>query len=144
MTLLGFKNLNFTSCINFCGIFHTNNLGFHKKIPKRLNLNFLFWNYSEKWLKITWKCENWKWPLVSFTSIFSASSWPNVKSRVSFEILRTSRFQNWPSFLNLVKIWCSNCNKRTKVQVFCGHGVSRYHDWKENMTKQFCAACCKS
>ena len=32
--------------------------------------------------------------LVSLTSIFSASTWPNVKSKVSFEILRTSRFQN--------------------------------------------------
>ena len=35
----------------------------------------------------------------------SASTWPNIKIKDSFEILRTSRFQNWPYFLNLVKIW---------------------------------------
>ena len=88
-----------------------------KKIPKRLIFKFFCWNYSEKWCKITLKCENWKWPLLSLTSIFSASSWPNVKSKDSFEKLRTSRFQNWPSFLNLVKIWGSYC-QNTKVQVF--------------------------
>ena len=89
-----------------------------KNLKKNIFKNSL-WNYSENWCKTTWKCENWKWPLVSFTSIFSASSWPNVKSRVSFEILRTSRFQNWPSFLNLVKIWGSYCQK-TNWKVFFG------------------------
>ena len=54
---------------------------------------------------LPYSCENCKWPLVCSTSIFSASTWPNFKSKVSFEILRTSRLQNWPYFLNLVKIW---------------------------------------
>ena len=66
-------------------------------------LKILWWNHTEKWLKITQKCENWKWPLVSLTSNISASTWPNFKSKDSFEILRTCSFQNWPYFL--VKIW---------------------------------------
>ena len=37
----------------------------------------------------------------------SVSSWQKSKIKDSFEILRMSRFQNWPSFLNLVKIWGS-------------------------------------
>ena len=41
-----------------------------------------------KSIKVIWKCENWKWPLVSLTSIISASTWPNVKSKDSFEILK--------------------------------------------------------
>ena len=49
---------------------------------------------------------------MSLTLIFSASTWPNIKSKVSFEILRTSRFKNWPYFLNLVKIWGSYCQKQ--------------------------------
>ena len=63
------------------------------------------WNYSEKWLKITSKCANWKRSLVSSTSIISASTWPKIKSKDSFEKLRTHRFWKWPYFLNLVKIW---------------------------------------
>ena len=51
---------------------------------------------------------------MSLTSIFSASTWSNIKSKDSFEILRTSRFQNWPYFLNLVKIWGSYCQKTKK------------------------------
>ena len=84
-----------------------------------------------KWLKITWKSENWKWPLVSLTSIISASSSPNVKSKDNFEKLRTNRFQNWPSFLNLVKIWGSYSQK-TNCVVFCGHGVYTHaSSWDE-------------
>ena len=98
MILLDFKNLNLTSCITVCDNFHKNDPALNqKKIPKILILKFFGWNYSGKWLKITWKCENWKWPLVSLTSIFSASSAPNVKSKNSFEKLRMRRFQNWPS-----------------------------------------------
>ena len=52
-----------------------------------------------------------KGPLVSLTSNIPASTWPNIKSKDSFEILRTSKFQNWPYFLNLVKIWGSYCPK---------------------------------
>ena len=74
------------------------------------------------WLKLTWKCENCKWPIPCSTSIFSGSTWPNVKSKVSFEILRTSRFQNCPYFWNLMKIWCRYW-WNTKVELFCGHGV---------------------
>ena len=51
------------------------------------------------------KCKNWKWPLVCSNPNISASTWPKLKIKDSFEILRTSKFQNWPSFLNLVKIW---------------------------------------
>ena len=54
---------------------------------------------------MTWKCENWKWPLMCSNPNISASTWPKLKIKDSFEILRTSRFQNWPYFLNLVKIW---------------------------------------
>ena len=72
----------------------------------------VFLNYSEKWLKIIKKCKNWKWPLVSWTSIISASTWPKFKIKVSFEILRTSRFQNWLYFLNFVKIWWRYCKKQ--------------------------------
>ena len=43
------------------------------------------------------------WPLVSLTSNISAYTWPNFKSKYSFEILRTSSFQNWPYLLNLAK-----------------------------------------
>ena len=99
-----------------------------KKNQKKNIFKNSLWNYSENWCKTTWKCENWKWPLVSFTSIFSASSWPIVKSKVSFEILRMSRFQNWPSFLNFVKIWGSYC-QNTKVLLFCGHGVVHLTIW---------------
>ena len=66
---------------------------------------------------MTWKCENWKWPLVSKSLNISASTWPKLKIKVSFEILRTSRFQNWPSFLNLMKIWGRYCQK-TNWEVF--------------------------
>ena len=85
-----------------------------KKNPKKLIFESSLFNYSEKWLQITWKCENWKWPLVSLTSIFTASTWSIIKSRDSFEILRTCRFKNWPYFLNLVKIWGSYCQKTKK------------------------------
>ena len=51
---------------------------------------------------------------MSLTSIFSAFTWSNIKSKDSFEILRTSRFQNWPYFLKLVKIWGSYCQKTKK------------------------------
>ena len=85
-----------------------------KKNPKKLIFESSLFNYSEKWLQITWKCENWKWPLVSLTSIFTASTWSIIKSRDSFEILRTCRFKNWPYFLNLVKIWGSYCQETKK------------------------------
>ena len=58
---------------------------------------------------------------MSLTSIFSASTWPNIKSKVSFEILRTSRFQNWPYFLNLLKIWGSYILPKTKFPNFKDH-----------------------
>ena len=54
---------------------------------------------------MTWKCENWKWPLVCSNLNISTSTWPKIKIKDSFEIVRTSRFQNWPYYLNLVKIW---------------------------------------
>ena len=60
---------------------------------------------------MTWKCENWKWPLVCLGPNISASTQPKYKIKDSFEILRTSRFQNWPYFLDLVKIWWRYCQK---------------------------------
>ena len=48
---------------------------------------------------------------MSFTSIFSTLSWSKLKSRNSFEKLRTSRFQNCPWFWNLTKIWWRNWGK---------------------------------
>ena len=77
------------------------------------------------------KCKNWKWPLVCSNPNISASTWPKLKIKVSFEILRTSRFQNWPSFLNLMKIWGSYCQK-TNWKVFFGtpcisYVVSEWH-----------------
>ena len=47
----------------------------------------------------------------------SASTWSNFKIKDSFEILRTSRFQNCPSFFNLVKIWGSYC-QNTNWELF--------------------------
>ena len=115
ITLLDFQNLNLTSCITFLDIFFTNDPSF---ILTKKNWNILFFKIlfeiTQKLCrcKTNWKCENWKWPLVSFTSIFSGSSWPIVKSMVSLEILRTSRFQKWPSFWNLVIIWGSYCQNK--------------------------------
>ena len=60
--------------------------------------------------------------LVSFTSIFSASSWPKSKIRDSFGKLRPCRFQNCPWFWNLSKIWWRNWRK-TKLSIFYGHCV---------------------
>ena len=80
-------------------------------------MKILCWNYSEKWLKMTWICENWKWPLVCSNPNNSASTWQKFKIKDSFEILRTSRFQNWPYFLDLVKIWWRYCQK-TNWKVF--------------------------
>ena len=86
-----------------------------KKNNKKWFLKILCWNYTEKWLKITWKCKDWKWPLVCSNPNISASTWPKLKIKDSFEILRTSRFQNWHSFLNLVKIWGSYSQKTNCV-----------------------------
>ena len=55
--------------------------------------------------------------LVCSSSNISSSTWPKFKIKVSFKILRTSRFQNWPYFLDLVKIWWRYCQK-TNCQVF--------------------------
>ena len=68
------------------------------------------------------KVKNWKWPLVCSNPNISASTWPKLKIKDSFEILRMSRFQNWPYFLNLVKIWWRYWQK-TNCLLFCGHGV---------------------
>ena len=43
--------------------------------------------------------------LVCSSPNISASTWPKFKIKDSFEILRISRFQNWPYFLNIVEIW---------------------------------------
>ena len=73
------------------------------------------------------ECEKLEWPLVSWTSIISASTWPKFKSKVSFEILRTSRFQNWPYFLNFVKIWLRYCQKQN-WEIF---RTTLYNAWSE-------------
>ena len=79
-------------------------------------------------------CENWKWPLVSLTSIISAFTWPNIKSKDSFEILRTSRFHNLPYFLNVVKIWWRYCLK-TNHQVFLWTCITMTRNWRFRGTK---------
>ena len=110
ITLWDFQNFNFTFGITFCDILHTNIQAFNKKLQKKL-IFCIFLKLQIKMTEITWKCE---WPLVSFAFIFSASNWSKFKSKVSFGILRTSRFQNWPCFLNLVTIWQRYCQKQKK------------------------------
>ena len=53
---------------------------------------------------------------------------PNSKSKVSFEILKTCRFKNWPYLLNLVKIWGSYCQK-TKKRNSENHPLILKIDW---------------
>ena len=65
---------------------------------------------------LTYSCEKWKWPLVWLSPNISASTWPKFKIKDSFEILRTSRFQNWPYFLNLVEIWWRYCQKTVETK----------------------------
>ena len=70
-----------------------------KSFFRTCSLLELTWTWSgPQACQLAYLCENWKWPLVSLTSIISASTWSNVKSKDSFEILRTSRFQNWPYY----------------------------------------------
>lgn len=52
MTLLHFKNLNFTSCITLCDIFHTNNPAFHKKNTKKIDFKYSFLKLLRKMIKI--------------------------------------------------------------------------------------------
>ena len=54
---------------------------------------------------------------MSLTSIISTSTWPNIKSKDSFEILRTCSFQNWPYFFNFAKFELRNCQK-TNFKLF--------------------------
>ena len=79
--------------------------------------DYLFWKFHGKWQKITWKCENWKWPLVCSSPNISASTWPKIKTKDSFEKLRTGTFQNWPYFLNLVKNW-QRYSLKQKKEIF--------------------------
>ena len=88
----------------------------------------------QKLIKVIWKWENWKWPLVNLTSDISASTWPNIKSKDSFEILRTSRFHNLPYFLNVVKIWWRYCLK-TNRQVFLWTCITMTRNWRFRGTK---------
>ena len=117
ITVLDLQNLHWTCCITFSNNFHTNNTGFNQKEQRYWFLKILFWNYSEKWLKMTWKCENWKWPLVCSNLNISASTLPTFKIKDSYEILRTSRFQKCPSFLNLMKVW-GNYRQNTNWHLF--------------------------
>ena len=103
ITLLDFQNSIWHLAIHSV-TFSTQMTKLLTKNTKEIDFEkILWWNYTEKWFEITQKCENWKWPLVSLTSNISASTWPNFKSKDSFEILRTCSFQNWPYFLNLAK-----------------------------------------
>ena len=69
------------------------------------NLTKNSWRKHGKRLVANWtaqtvySCKKWKWPLVTI---------------VSFEILRTNRFQNWPYFLYLMNICGSHCQKTKK------------------------------
>ena len=75
--------------------------------------------------------KNWKWPLVCSNPNISASTWPKLKIKDSFEILRTSRFQNWPSFLNLVKIWGSYCQNMKVILFLWTRCIYLTFYWKE-------------
>ena len=96
----------------------------HIEVLKVQMSDYNCWN----WINLSNSCEKWKWPLVSKSLNISASNWPKLKIKVSFEILRTSRFQKLPSFLNLMKIWGSYCQK-TNWELFswtpCSKQISR-------------------
>ena len=89
------------------------------------DVKLMFWKSRRmittvKLNKIMWNsCEKLKWSLVCSCSYISASTWLKLKSKDSFEQLRASTFQNWPYFLNLVKIWWRYCQKQQqKKEIF--------------------------
>ena len=66
----GLLKLNLTSCNTFCYIFCD---------------PVLCWNDSKKLLEITWKCENWKWPLIYLSfyltkTVFKSSEQADFKT----------------------------------------------------------------
>ena len=87
---------------------------------QKSNQNCWNWIISNSFISYK-KVKNWKWPLVCSNPNISASTWPKLRIKDSFEILRTSRFQNWPYFLNLVKIWWRYCQKHQKKRNFLRH-----------------------
>ena len=52
IALLEFQNLNLTSCITVCDIFHTNDPVFTKIILKKLILENCLFNYLEKLIEM--------------------------------------------------------------------------------------------
>ena len=64
-----------------------------------------------------------KWSLYFGLKFKDSLCSANIKSKDSFETLRTSRFQNWLYFLNLVKIWWRYCQKTNCQVFFCRHSV---------------------
>ena len=71
----------------------------------------------------------------SHFSVISASTWPNIKSKDSFEILRTSRFHNLPYFLNVVKIWRRYCLKMNSQFFLWTWFITMTRNWLFRGTK---------
>ena len=59
-----------------------------------------------------------EWDHISLTSNISAKTWSNCTSRDCFEIVRTSKFQNWPWWWKSSKIWGSNRAKQNKTNLW--------------------------
>ena len=59
-----------------------------------------------------------EWDHSSLTSNISAKTWSNCTCRGCFEIVRTSRFQNWPWFWKLSKTCRSNRGKQNITNLF--------------------------
>ena len=115
------------------------NLGFEspEEWSKLLKLDNFLYIHAKKW-KIG---NDPRCVLTSLSQLLLGQNWKSrtvLKSSGQADFKTDLPFWNWWRFDVVIAI------KKTKVQVFCGHGVSRYHDWKENTTTQFCAACCKS
>ena len=71
---------------------------------------------------------------VSPTTYYFSLGYPviskvNFNSKYTFEIIRTSRFQSWPYFLNLEKIWWGYCQK----QIFIVNAKSMNPTWQESL-----------
>ena len=79
---------------------------------QNLQISIVFFSVKSIIIKIK------EWDHVSLTSNISAKTWSNCTCRGCFEIVRTSRFQNWPWFWKLSKICGSNRGKQNTTNLF--------------------------
>ena len=77
-----------------------------------VQISVIFISNKSKLMKIK------EWYHVSLTSNISAKTWSNWTCRGCFEIVRTSRFQNWHWFWNLSKICGSNRAKQNTTNLW--------------------------